>query len=279
LLDYKKLGTKLVINGFSINPILDENSFMLSTKGIANYEDIHLCDYGRDPEETVEDYIKKGMMSHKNYLGKRIGNPKVNYINNKNTRGWTGYQLIENGYYIIKIWDNFYPARIQFDLYLDEKMDDADLIIDGLCAPAVPFDGFGMFDYSYSLSYITKPESILEKNDKTSSYHLNEPFNIEKYIEEKGGYEIILNQLDTIHCHFCTNDGKYFIFGLNKQSVITVCENHIESGSNKEFGADQKQEIDKRNVSWYGDKFLMKRFKDNNIIYTINEDMENNGKG
>lgn len=264
---YKNIGTKLIINGFTINPILDEESFKSSLMGIANYKDIHFCDY-------VE---KQKTISHKNYLKKRIKSPFVNYLDNKNTRGWVGYQLLENGYYILKFWDNVYPARIQFDLYLDEKMHDADLIIDGLCAPAVPFDGFGMFDYSYSLSYITKNSSILEKENFTPSYKINEPFNYDSYINNIEDYKITLNQLDKIHCYFCNNDGKYFIFKQNKDSVVPVCKEHKVSGTQKEFGANQEEYEDIRTVKKYNENYLMEVVEEGGIMYTINKDMEKNG--
>jgi len=268
MIDYKNVSTKLIINGFTLNPVTDELAFFLSVKGIANYKDFHICDYdkGNNNEKKV----------HKNYLGKIISNPKVDYIDSGSFKGWIGCLVLENGYFVIKIWDSLYPARIQLDLYLDEKMEDADLIIDSLCAPAVPFDGFGMFDYTYSLSYITKQTNIIDKDNNVPSYELNKFFDIDDYINKMGEYSIILNKLNKIQCYFCESQGEYFIFALNTRSIIPVCEIHKHRGSSKEFGHNE-EELDKRKVEWYNNRFIMKTLENNNKKYTFNEDTENNG--
>jgi hypothetical protein len=249
--------SKLIINGFTINPIRDVNCFKQSISGLLDYDykQKHICDF--DGNEV-----------HTNYLNKGKENIFVSDIITENGRGLIGFVSIKNGYYTLRITYDEYPARIQFDLSLDEKMFDPNLIIDHLCAPAVPFDGFGMFDYTYSLNTILKPKSIVSDVFNNIRYTNNEPFNISLFNSDDN-YKIILNQLEKIHCYFCENVGEYFGFINESRRVVTVCKEHLNNlnSSHQENGNNFKDK-DVRNVRKYINQFVkvLDKDKDGNII-------------
>jgi len=231
------IGTKLIINGFTINPIKDKNILVNILNGLCEYQKKHLCDF--EPK-----------IVHTNYLGKQIGEPSIQYLKTDNHSGLVGYVLLENGYFVLKIWDNVYPAEIQFDMYLDEKMLDPYIVIDHLSAPAVPIDGLGMFNYKYTLSYITKQDNIIFKEDKqTPAYKINKEFLLEEYQKNPKQSRVILNQLDKISCYFCEKKADFFIFFDTPRKIVVSCEDHKTFGTTKELGADNSKTIDVRDIS------------------------------
>jgi hypothetical protein len=231
------VGTKLIINGFTINPVKDKDNLVNILTGLCNYEKKHLCDFGN---KTV----------HTNYLGKQIGETRVDYVQNEDHSGLIGYVLLENGYFVLKIWDNIYPAEIQFDMYLDEKMLDPYIIIDHLSAPAIPLDGLGMFNYKHTLSYTTKQDNILFKNNKkNSAYKINEPFYLEEYKKNSENSKFILNELNNISCYFCDKNTNTFVFFGIPRKIISACEDHKHFGSTKELNADNSLVMDIRDLS------------------------------
>lgn len=263
---HSNTASKLLINGFTINPIKEVVSFKESVSGFFDYayKQKHVCDF-------------TGKEIHTNYLKQRVEEVFVSNIIKEHGRCLTGFVILNNGYYTVTISYDKHPAEIQFDLYLDEYMSDPDLIIDHLCAPAVPFDGFGMFDYTYSLTHIAKPKSIISDVYNNIRYTNNEPFNISLYNGDQN-YEIVLNQLKEIHCYFCEKEGKYFGFTGEAKRVVTVCKehlNHIDS-SNQE-GGSEGMEIDKRVVKKYNDQFIKVFEQDNSGNIVSKHIKENNG--
>lgn len=212
-----EIGTKLFITGFSINPVKDPQMLHQIIKGLCNYESVHLCDFGNITE-------------HKNYLGDLVGNIKVDYIEEDKFKGVIGFACLTNGYFVLKIYDNVYPAEIQFDLYLNEKMDDAQIILDHLSSPSGPFDGLCIFDYQYSLSYITKPKNILNKYNKNNApYVVNEAYNSKLHqqsVIENKFYGVQLNELTNPQCYFCKDMPVIFKLYDNPRKIILVCNNH-----------------------------------------------------
>ena len=147
----EKVVSHLVINGFTINPIKDANLLIAFINSLCEiYDKKHVCDHGTK-------------IIHENFLGKQIGTPSVSYISNDAFNGLIGFAALENGYFVIKIWDNIYPAEIQFDLYLDQKMDDCSIIVDHLSCPAKPYDGMGLFNCTYTLTHSVKNKTFISK--------------------------------------------------------------------------------------------------------------------
>lgn len=215
-----EIGTRLFITGFTINPVKDTNVLYKIIKGLFSYNKTHLCDFGNITE-------------HQNFLGSLVGDIKVDYITSPLFNGVIGSANMDNGYFTLKIYDNVYPAEIQFDLYINSKVLDIQIILDHLSSPAGPFDGLCMFDYQYSLSYITKRSSILNKNNKnTAAYELNEPYSEimhQESVTNNVFYEIKLNELKNPECYFCKKNPIMFKLYDNPRKLILVCEDHLQS--------------------------------------------------
>lgn len=230
--------TKLFIQGFTINPNKNLVMFKDMIIGLCNsYSLKHYCDFD---DNTI----------HMNYLGKQIGKIHVEEIISEKESGRIGFVNLENGYFVLKIIDNVYPSEIYFDLYLNEKLTDFQIIIDHLSAPAVPLDGFGMFDYSYNVNYFTKNENKISKHNKTESpYFINDSYNSEKHnknILEDKEYKLILNKLKEIECYFCSNIPTFVVFYGLPRKTIFVCKKHKKYGSSKELGSSKEDGDDIR---------------------------------
>lgn len=211
--------------------------------GLFTYSKEHLCDYGY------------GKM-HKNYLGHQIGNPYIVKIENEEYSGLMATQYMTNGYFVMKITDSTYPAEIRFDLFLNEPLQDVELLIDHLTAPAIPFDGPGIFDYKYSLSHENISTHHLSKFDKKeSSYFVND--SMERY--ENGEWSITLNELEKIKCYFCNLDAtRWIIIGapwwplkdgetrdidLPESQTFPVCNSHLGKGRHRERPSDKEKDF------------------------------------
>lgn len=244
----------LTVNGYTINPIKDSSMLRDIVLGLVGYKEFHKCDYG------INDIV------HKNYLGKIVGPPNIQYIDYDGYRGLTALVFLTNGYFSLKILDSIYPAEIQFDLYIRGELNDPDLIIDHLAAPGVAHDGMGMFDYTYDLKSTKIPQHKLSRPD--ANFVVN---NLNKNTLDS------LNYLESTHCYFCNNRPEYWIFlGPNENETTKsalVCKDHKSLGRSGELidpflvGKPSNAIInlfDRQNV--YDD--------DGNFLYTINKRIE-----
>jgi hypothetical protein len=128
-------------------------------------------------------------------------------------------------------------------------MDDCSIIIDHLSCPAKPFDGMGMFNYTYSLTHSVKNKTFISKHDnKTAMYFINEAFDRKEFIKKAEDYFIILNQLKKIECHFCILEANNLIFTGYPRKIVAVCNDHVSSGSRKELNSESEEDIDLRRV-------------------------------
>lgn len=259
------------MHGFTINPVTDPEFLKNILRGLGNYKDIHFCDYG----------IKN--TTHKNYLGEIIGGPFASTVKTSESSGLIAHCMLDNGYYTVRVWNNVFPAEIYFDLFIEEELLDTDLIIDHLCAPAVPNDGFGMFDYTFSTSKTMMPSSSLSKFSKVeSSYIVNDPVSF--IDEDREDWEVVLNQLKSPECHYCGNAPEHWIFidddskiHLNFKSVL-VCGEHKIFGRSREISneSDKDGELDYR-TSKNKKKFYMKEIVENDTnLFTKNIEESSN---
>lgn len=228
-----KYLSKFTLHGYTINPVQDIewlNNFIF---GLFTYSKEHLCDYGSGKK-------------HLNYLGKQIEPPYIVKIENPGNKGLIATQYMTNGYFIIKITDDIYPAEVRFDLFLNESLNDIELIIDHLTAPAIPFDGLGVFDYKYSLSQENVMVHNLNKYDRSeSSYNINEPM----IKSSDGSWSVVLNELEEIKCYFCNSLATRWIISghpcrplesnqsninLPVSKTLPVCIDHTNMGRNRE---------------------------------------------
>ena len=267
MLGNSHMFTKITINGFTINPVINASMLSNIMEGLTNYSEAHMCDSGTDKK------------IHNNYLGKMISGPHVAMNESDQDHGLIGACFLENGYLIIKIWDNIFPAQIQADLFITNEVGDLDLILDHLCASAVPHDGLGMFDYTYSKTFFPPASHILEKNNKKdSSYKVNPP--VQFFDEYQTDWEVRLNQLSFISCYFCTKKANDWILTQTEEmhhsafKTIAVCEEHIVLGRRGEVipnSSDQTMSVDFY-TSKDAAKFILNREydKEKNIEYSIN---------
>lgn len=254
------ISTRLNIEGYTLNPIKDKHIFERALLGLFSYGDKHICDFDHKT-------------AHNSYLKNNLQDPTINYINNEKYRGIISFCAFENGYFVLKIIDNVYPARVIFDLYIEEKMLDAHLIIDHLSAPAEPGDGFGIFDVTYSLTHNKKHESILYKDDKNqSSYILNKTFDFLEYLHNNENMNIILNKLKEIECFYCNSNASILTFIDIPRKLIPICENHKGLGSQKELNHQNNNEIDERTINFNKQHYVLVDVenKNNKERYTKN---------
>jgi hypothetical protein len=264
-----RLVTRLNIHGFSINPVAHKKFLFNIIKGLTEYDDKHFCDYGKN-------------IVHKNYIGKLVSLPEVTLINENERTGFVGFCILTNGYFVIRIFTNTYPATIEFDLLLDDKLEDIDLIIDHLCAPAIPNDGLGMFDYTYSIkTEKIHDNSLFKDRQNDSSYYLNDQI---KFLDkDTNEWEVVLNELKTAECYYCNENGTNWIFIDDIGNVhsdfksVVVCKNHIDRGRIRELSSTLGNKEGKDFYKSTTDiLFLPKHVTDEvgNILYTKNFPVE-----
>jgi len=246
---YERIASHLIINGFTINPIKDIYYLRILINSLCTiYDQAHECDFD------------SGIV-HENYLGKQIGQPSVSYIENATFKGLIGFAVLENGYFVIKIWDDIHPAEVQFDLYLDAKLPDCDIILDHLSCPVgdrYPFsDGLGLFDCTYSINYITKNESPISRiNKKTPTYFKNESFNLEKYSQDPQNYSYVLNKFDKPpQCYFCEDNITDLIFSGHPNRIIFVCNEHKKNFHHENISSNFNS---KKTIKIINDKIITK---------------------
>jgi hypothetical protein len=238
-----KYCSRFTFHGYTINPIQDTHWLGNMLSGLFTYSKEHLCDYG---------YGKK----HLNYLGKQVGQPHIVNIEEPGNEGLIATQYMTNGYFVMKIYDKVYPAEVRFDLFLNEPLDDVELLIDHLTAPAIPFDGPGIFDYKYSLSHENLTIHNLSKSDRTkSSYTLHDPM----LKNNDGSWSITLNELEEIKCYFCNllatrwiivgppwkplEDGQIRDINLPEARSLPVCSKHVGEGRYRERPNDNIEDF------------------------------------
>lgn len=226
-----KVNSRLSVNGFTINPITRPELLSVVLDGLASYKDTHLCDYGQ-------------ISVHQNYLGKKIGSPSVIEVNDDSNSFLQGHVDLSNGWIDIRIWHKVYPAEIMLDVYVRGQMIDPDIIIDHLCAPALPMDGMGMFDYTYILDSSPVITNAMSKaNVNQSAYKVNRKAEI-----DQDRLSVTLNQLSNIQCHFCTDQATNWIImsppmpsdasELVSAKTVTSCKNHMAHGRVTEIRYD-----------------------------------------
>jgi hypothetical protein len=241
----------LRINGYTINPIKDHLILRDLVMGLVGYKSFHKCDYG------ITDII------HKNYLGKIVGVPNIQYIDYEGYKGLNATVFLTNGYFVIKILDSLYPAEIQLDLYIRGELGDADLIIDHLAAPGLAHDGMGMFDYTYKIT-----SEIIPQHSMSSS-----KINTIDDLKQKDTLDD-LNTLKNSRCYFCEETASAWVFiGPNEKQhtrSVLVCNGHKSFGRSGEHvdpylvgkpASDIIDLFDRKNV----------HDEDGNFLYTVNE--------
>lgn len=244
----------LTINGYTINPIKDHLMLRDILLGLVDYQKFHKCDYG------INDIV------HKNYLGKIVGSPNIQYIDYEGYKGLTATVFLTNGYFVIKIIDNIYPAEIQFDLYIRGELGDPNLIVDHLAAPGVAHDGMGMFDYTYKIS----SEVIPQHHMSPSKIELVDSNSEKNTLDD-------LNKLNEVQCFFCKGVADSWVFiGPNEKQhtkCILVCKDHKSSGRSGEYVDPY---LVGKPATAIIDLFDRKKVYDNegNFLYTINERIE-----
>jgi hypothetical protein len=263
-----KVITRFTLNGFTINPVTEQHILVNIMRGLAEYNGNHLCDYS------------KGVV-HKNYLGNIVLGPIAATIENVENTGLVGHCILDNGYYTIRIWNNTHPSKFQFDLFLEDDLKDPDLIIDHLCAPPVPNDGFGIFDYTYSTKRTKLSESPLTKHvDDESQYLVNDKI---KFIDnEKNNWNITLNQLKEIECYYCKENATDWVFidDMSKVHIdfksILVCKEHIKNGRTRELSSSLANESGLDKYSSDNERsFSMNEIRDESgkVLYTQNQEI------
>lgn len=232
----QKGTTHFHLEGFSLNPIFNRTALFSFLVGLASYSRIHSCDF------------IDGML-HLNNLEKPYIDeisPSASKIEERNE--FFCLQLIENGYLTLRVLKDEYPSRIIFDLFIEEKIRDFDLVIDHFCAPALnsdeAADGFGLFDYDYSISYYTQPKSSISLIKENSLEHINKE---ESYLDP-----FDLNSINSLICYFCKNAATNWVIAAAHKSPhaklnfenksIPVCKDHISEGRT---GEDRNLEYDK----------------------------------
>jgi hypothetical protein len=239
---------------------------------LGNYSDTHFCDYSS--KNTT----------HKNYLGNIIAGPFGAKIKDENNSGIVAHCMLDNGYYTLRIWDTVYPAEIDFELFLEGDLPDADLIVDHLSAPAIPNDGLGMFDHTLIISKSITPTSTMKKFDaNNSSYFVNDRLS---FLDDgEDNWQVVLNKLKSPECFYCTNKPEQWLFvdedsntHLNFRSVLS-CKDHLHMGRIKEISSG----FDDHNKEDYYTSKNSKRFamqdvldENNNKIFTRNIEIDNN---
>jgi len=267
------LNSRLTINGFTINPILDPELLASTIRSLSEYDENHLCDFGHT-------------ILHKNYLGKSLNYAQVFRVDQDGFSGLQGHIDLTNGWITIRTWDNVYPSEVLIDIYVRGEIGDPDLILDHFCSPAMPHDSLGLFDYTYSLNSTTTISTPIQKfNKKNPPYLVNSPI---VYTNNYDNWEGTLNKFPKTECHFCKNvPVQWVIIGppwredlvvhekyLIPVKTVAVCELHIEEGkiTERKYPAGETPEIDF--VSNTTDNYSFERSvvkgEDGQVLYGIN---------
>jgi hypothetical protein len=198
-----KLQSHLNVTGFTLNPMKSNEEIKNLLIGIGSYPPIHICD-------------ADGSVEHNNYIGTITLESIFSYYQkDKSNTGIFASACYSNGYATIKFWDEYLPARFEFNMYVNGFMKDADLVLDHLKAPARPADGIGAIDYQFSLTTKEVPFNILVKKDPSfADIKLGTEFELNIETREITGDP---NTLTEITCYSCTEPATYW--GITKTPV------------------------------------------------------------
>lgn len=245
-----EINTNVKIFGFTINPPKNEEQMKNILYGlINNYEKKHICDFSKNGDVVhINPLIEQKI--HFNEIN-------VKKIRFKQNSVLIGFLPLNNGYMVIRIKLNTYPCEVSIHIFLNEKVEDIDLIIDHFSAPVLSnpenanADGMELFDIDYSITYESERGNKVNKHDK----------NI--YPERTDWRGENKNYLHNIECFFCRKDAEFVsIYGHPGRSIL-VCETHkihVEDNKSKEFKVDYKN----------NEKYLTTKITVNNEIYSKN---------
>jgi hypothetical protein len=183
-----EIFSHLSIKGFTLNPLKDPRHIRNLLYGLGTtYNKKHPCDWDDS-------------LIHTYYFEKIIEESiSCNYVEDEGFRGIVAFAALLNGYYVLRIWDEYEPAQIEFNVYVKGDLD-PDVCLDHLKAPVSKTqditDGLGMFDFTYSLTKQPVLFNSIMKNNKK----------IKAYETDLNGY----NTLNIIGCHFCKMQAKYW---------------------------------------------------------------------
>lgn len=265
------LNSRLTINGFTINPIINPLLLAATITSLAEYDKTHLCDFGHTS-------------LHKNYLGRPLNKAQVFRV--EGNSGLQGHIDLTNGWVTIRTWDDVYPSEVMIDIYIRGEMNDPDLILDHFCSPAMPHDSLGLFDYTYNLSSSVGISSPIQKfNKKISPYKVNDPIS---YTNDNDNWEGILNKFPETQCHFCSEVPiQWIVIGppWNEEFVshekylipvksVMVCSLHIKEGKTTERRYPEGLTPETDYVSNINDKYTFERSvvtnENGEVMYGIN---------
>jgi hypothetical protein len=250
-----QINTNIKIFGFTINPPKNEEQLKNILYGLTNsYEKKHICDFSENSDVVhVNPFIEQKI---------HFDQISVKKIDFKQTCTLVGFLPLNNGYVVIRIKLNTYPCEVGVHIFLNEKVEDIDLVIDHLSAPALlnsknaNADGMELFDIDYSITYESEKNNKINKHDK----------NI--YPERTDWRGENKNYLHNIECFFCREDAGFVsIHGHPARSVL-VCEihkNYVEDKKSKQFTVNYKN----------NEKYLTTKFVINDEIYSKNIKKEN----
>jgi hypothetical protein len=178
----------LSIKGFTLNPLKNKDLAKRLLLGLGTtYEKKHNCDWD---SSVIHSYHFEGIIPE---------SINCNYIQDKGSRGMIGFAALVNGYYVLRIWDEYEPAQIEFNVYVRGDLD-PDICLDHLKAPYSKIegdvDGLGMFDFSYSIVKEPLPFNQIMKQDKE----------LRPYAIDAEGHKA----LDIISCYRCPMQAKYW---------------------------------------------------------------------
>lgn len=204
-----EINSYLEITGFTINPFQNKNQLKNFLYGLCNcYLENHICDFDKD-------------LIHKNYLKKQVGEIYVQQIKFEKNESLLGFVALENGYIVVQIKTNCYPAEVYANIFLNEKILDFQIILDHFSAPYRIYknndmvDGMELFDLEYSIRYETKKQNKNNKHDKNIWPSTTD------WTRRKKNY------LKKIECYFCENSAKFStIYHEVFLKSIFVCNNH-----------------------------------------------------
>lgn len=244
--------SRLSIHGYTINPLIQESHFKNVFFGITTYKSKHSCDFN-------------GRAIHNNYLGKRVGDISVKQIGSKLVPSFSGHVVLENGHVTLTTVNDVFPAEIYLDVFLFEDIKDPDLLIDHLRAPAMNYDGFGMFDYTYRIDKEDVVQHHMSKFDQDVTYGQS----ISNAVPE-------FNKLSKIECYYCQNQAISWAFKDNNAlpgfKSIPICQDHLKRNGVR-LGEAINDIMDGKPASDMFKHFIRKDVLDDNgnFLYTINE--------
>jgi hypothetical protein len=168
--DYKKI-IHISITGYSIEPSIDGESIQKFFVGFFSYPEKWYCDHNDEmiedkneilgylqggPERNLMPFTDKSII-HKGNFGKLLEEPYT--FCNENNFCTHALAIFENGYVTFNAIERKKYVPIFINIFTNKDMD-SDLILDHLRAPAIKFDGLGLFN----LSIVKSEKNVLDDN-------------------------------------------------------------------------------------------------------------------